>query len=97
MKFINLTDLEKATLIEGYKNHSKPSTRCRFQAILLNSEGWQVKDIAAILKVRTRTIYTWTNNWEEKGLVGLLTRPGQGRPPIISIDNEQIVELVKKN
>lgn len=96
MIYLNLTDLEKETLMEGYKNHPKSSTRCRFQAILLSAEGRQVKDIAAIFTVRTRTIYSWMNNWQKRGIVGLLTRPGQGRPPVLSIDDEELIKVVKK-
>lgn len=97
MRFIKFTNLEVETLKEGYKNHSSHSVRRRFHAILLNTKGKEVKELASIFQVRTRTIYEWMNRWDSNGCMGLLTRLGQGRPPILSIKNKVLVELVKKN
>ena len=96
MRYISATNLEKETLLEGYQNHSKSSTRRRFHALLLSAEGRQVKDIASILKTRTRTIYTWMNNWERYGIAGLLTRRGQGRKAKLNINDIELVKKVKK-
>jgi hypothetical protein len=41
MRFI---ELEVETLREGYKNHSSHSVRCRFHAMLLNTEGNETKE-----------------------------------------------------
>jgi len=93
---MQITEIEQEMLSQGYKNHRSHSVRCRFKAILLSSQGKQVKDIASIFEVRTRTIYQWMDNWEKDGLLGLLTKPGQGRPPILSLTDSDLVELVKK-
>jgi transposase len=97
MRFIEFTELEVETLREGYKNHSSHSVRCRFHAMLLNTEGNEAKELASIFQVRTRTIYDWMNRWDSNGCMGLLTRLGQGRPRILSITDKTLVELVKKN
>lgn len=97
MRFIKYTELEVETLKEGYKNHCSHSVRRRFHAMLLNTKGKQVKELASIFQVRTRTIYEWMNRWDKNGCIGLLTRLGQGRPSILSISNKELVELVKKN
>lgn len=97
MRFIEYTESEIETLKEGYKNHSSHTVRCRFHAMLLNTEGKEAKELASIFQVRTRTIYEWMNRWDGNGCIGLLTRLGQGRPRILSIENKVLVDLVKKN
>ncbi len=96
MRYIEITTLEKEMLSEGYKKHPSHSVRRRFHGILLSSQGKQVKEIASVFEVRTRTIYDWMNNWESHGVLGLLTKPGQGRPPILSKEDSELVALVKK-
>ncbi len=97
MRCIEFTKLEVETLKEGYKNHPSHSVRRRFHAMLLNTEGKKVKELASIFQVRTRTIYEWMNRWDNNGCMGLLTKLGQGRPCILSITDKALVELVKKN
>ena len=97
MRFITITELEHQTLMEGYKNHPSHSVRRRFHGLLLSSQGKPVKEIASIFGVRTRTIYDWMNKWETQGVAGILTKPGQGRPSILSVKDSTIVDLVKKN
>jgi transposase len=97
MRFIEFTDLELETLNEGYKNHSSHFVRRRFHAMLLNTKGKEVKELASIFQVRTRTIYEWMNRSNSNGCMGLLTRLGQSRPCLLSIENKVLVELIKKN
>ncbi len=96
MRYISLQAEEKKTLEEGLKNHPKHHVRQRFQALILSDEGWQIKSISKLLKVRTRTIYTWMNKWKKIGLVGLMIKPGSGLKPKLSIQDEELVKLVKK-
>ena len=42
------------------------------------------------------TVYNWLNRWEESGIAGLRTQPGQGRKPLLQIDNKIHVKAVKK-
>ncbi len=96
MRYISLQAGEKKTLEEGLKNHPKHHVRQRFQALALSGEGWQVKSISRLLKVRTRTVYTWMDKWEKLGLVGLMMKRGCGLKPKLSIQDGEMVELVKK-
>jgi transposase len=96
MRFIEFTDFELETLNEGYKNHSSHFVRRRSHAMLLNTKGKKVKELASIFRVRTRKIYKWMNRGNGNGCVGLLTRLGQGRPCILSIESRVLVELIKK-
>ncbi|MGB0839572.1 MAG: helix-turn-helix domain-containing protein [Chitinophagales bacterium] len=95
-RYINLTKTERITLSEGYKNHSNRHFRQRCQALLLSDSGHSCKDLSAFFSVRSRTIYTWMNRWEQKGVVGLMNRKGQGRPPLLKITDVQTVGIVKK-
>ncbi len=53
MRYIKLTDLERETLEEGYKHHTKSHVRQRCQSLLLSDEDWPVKQIAQLHHVRT--------------------------------------------
>jgi transposase len=79
MRYIGkLSDEEKITLEEGYRNHKKLHFRNRCKSLLMSSDGYTVPEIARFFKVRTRTIYEWYNRWEKMGLVGLMILPGRG-------------------
>jgi len=96
MRIITLTEPERTTLEEGCKNHTKFHVRTRFQAMLWSDEGYKVKAIAALCKVRARTIYTWMNRWEEIGFLGLYIARGRGLKPTLKITDSKVVEEVKK-
>ena len=97
MRYVKLTQSERITLEEGYKNHDKSHVRHRCQALLLSDEGWQVKQIAKLHHTRSRTIYTWMNRWQDLGLVGTMILPGRGVKPKLSIQDSVMVEKVKKS
>ncbi len=96
MRYSKLTKEEIETLTEGYRNHPKFHVRQRFHAILLSNEDWQVKEIAAMLKIRARTLYSWMNRWQDMGLVGLTILPGRGLKARLSPQDQTTVEVVKK-
>lgn len=96
MRYVKLNNLEQETLKEGYKHHIKSHVRQRCQSLLLSDEGWQVKQIAQLYHVRTRTIYTWMNRWNRIGLAGVLILPGRGVKPKLKAQDQSIVEVVKK-
>jgi transposase len=96
MRYIELSTTEKETLENGHRNHSKSHFRQRCQALMLSNEGWQVKQIAELNHVRTRTIYTWMNRWQDKGVAGLMILPGRGLKPKLSVEDEPMVAMVKK-
>lgn len=96
MRYVKLDTHERETLENGYRNHPKFHVRQRCHALLLSDEGWQVKDIAKLFNVRTRTIYEWMNRWTSMGIIGVMILPGRGLKTKLSIDDEAIVETVKK-
>jgi transposase len=78
MRKIDLTREELITLKECQKHHTKHNVRNRSMALLLLNKGRTIPQISKIIDVRTRTIYTWLDNWELKGITALMTRKGQG-------------------
>ena len=97
MRYIReLSDDEKITLEEGYRNHKKPHFRNRCKSLLMSSEGYSTNEIARFFKVRTRTIYEWFNRWEKMGLAGLMISPGRGlSAPLDECDGEDI-KMIKE-
>lgn len=90
-----LSELEKSNLKDGWKYGKNHSFRNRCQAILLNNENYNSESLAEIFSVRKDTIYTWIKNWKNHGILGLITKSGQGRKPILSIENETHVKVVE--
>jgi transposase len=89
-----LSPEEKSTLEEGFYNHSKPYFRNRCKSMLLSSEGFKVKDIAKIYKIRTRTIYTWIHRYESFGIMGLSIYSGRGvKSKMNDLSEPQINEI----
>ena len=95
-----LSELEKSNLKDGWKYGKSHSFRNRCQAVLLSSENYNSESLSEIFSVRKDTIYTWIKNWKNHGILGLITKPGQGRKPTLSIENEthvKVVEIAVKN
>ena len=93
---------EKRIWLENGRKTGKKSTfRQRCHYILLSDQGKKVQEIANIYQVNRQAIANWFNRFESKGISGLNTAKGKGRPLIVRIDNEtevrRIEELVEKN
>ncbi len=91
-KYMKLTQAEIITLQEGYKNHFSYQFRSRCHCLLLSNEGKTVKALAEIFSVIPLTIYHWFYRWEAKGLVGLFNQEGQGRKPILAIEESELIK-----
>ena len=97
-KFIELSEVEKLTLLEGEKNGKSATFRQRCQCLRLSSEGYQVKTLAQVFRVSEISVYSWFRRWEAGGIVGLRDKPGRGRKPILRAEDlPQIKEKVQEN
>ena len=96
MRYITLTEEEQTTLEQGYRNHGKHHFRQRCHSLLLSGRGIQVKEIAALYGVRTRTVYSWMDRWEQMGLSGLQIQPGRGLKAALRVEDAGLVTLKKK-
>jgi len=100
MRYQILPPQEEQTLREAIKNHENSFFRNRCQSILMSHQKIKVQAISKTFNVRTRTIYTWFDDYESQGFIGLMTIKGQGRKSIIneSASNQtvKITEWVDK-
>ena len=93
----NLTEEQKASLVEGYKNGSVHHFRIRCQCILQSSQGKTVSELSQLHNVSLLTIYKWFNRWESEGIQGLQIRSGRGRKRKLDFDNSDHVKQVKQS
>ena len=91
IKVLELSEVDRLKLEKGYHNGPTHSFRIRCKSILLKSEGKSAPQIAEMLEVSVPTVYTWVKRYEENGIKGLETRPGQGRKPIMDCSDEEAV------
>ena len=91
IKVLELSEVDRLKLEKGYHNGPTHSFRIRCKSILLKSEGKSAPKIAEMLEVTVPTVYAWIKRYEENGIKGLKTRPGQGRKPIMDCSDEEAV------
>lgn len=95
MRYIkSLTTDQQQALRAGHQQGKSHHYRRRCQAILLSAEGYSVQELAAMLQVKDLSIYQWFNRFEADGVVGLLTRSGKGRKPLLKLTNQAHLEIV---
>ena len=96
-KVEQITDLERENLKEIKKHHLKYRERERAMGIMLSYKGYSPKEIGDIFDISERVVYTWIDNFNENGIIGLLTQKGQGRKSILRKEDEvRVKELVEK-
>ncbi len=91
-----LTQKDKKQLEEGWKKGKSISFRKRCHGILLSDRGFAVNEIASFYDVKITSVYNWFNRWESGGYESLQTQAGQGRKPVLSLDNKDHIKVVKK-
>src|SRR5215813_5737373 len=92
MKYVApLTEVEIQTLQEMHRYHPSRRARMRAHSLLLSHQGIAMPQIARIYQVDYRSVSSWINQWQTRGLVGLYDQPGAGRRPILSLDEQQKV------
>jgi transposase len=75
---LSIPDSEKETLEQIFRNHPKSYFRNRAQAVLLRSEGFEVKVLASMYKTRAHTVYEWLRRYKSQGFLGLKIVSGRG-------------------
>ena len=93
MRYISpLSAEEKKTLEEGCRNHEKHHFRNRCRSVMMSNDGFSVPETAGFFKIRTRTVYTWSDRRETAGISGLMILPGRGRRAVLNgCSEEQIL------
>jgi transposase len=93
MKYVApLTDVEIQTLQEMQRYHPSRRARMRAHSLLLSHQGVSMPQIARIYQVDYRSVSSWIDHWQTRGLVGFYDQPGAGRRPTLSLDEQHKVQ-----
>lgn len=94
-RFIKLTKTERESLEQGFKFGKRATFRQRCHYVLLSDQGYGVNQIAELYRVTRQLVGRWFDRYEQDGIDGLHTMKGQGEKPILRVENEEHVQLVK--
>jgi transposase len=98
IRYIELDALEKLTLEEGLQNHPKAEFRKHCQMLLFSSKGKTATEIALLLDSNYQSVINCFNNWQQKGLVGLMRARGQGRKATLSkVDEGKFKSIISEH
>ena len=87
-KVIQLSDVQRQALEDGYRSGKSHAFRERCQMILLKSEKRTSAEIARFLDCHKITVHEWVKRFEAEGIEGLQTRPGRGRRAILQVSTD---------
>ncbi len=80
MKFVSaLSDAQRTSLEQVYRQGSAHRLRQRAQAVLLSAKGFTLEQLAAMWEVHPETVSGWLDRRQEHGLDGLADAPKPGR------------------
>jgi transposase len=89
MKYVPpLNETAIQTLSEMPRYHPSRRARMRAHSLLLSHQGVSIPPIARIYQVDRRSVSTWIDRWQTRGLGGLYDQPGAGRRPMLSVDEQ---------
>ncbi len=96
MRFITELSIETKSLLKRiYKMSKKHETRQKAQCVLLSNKGYCISQLVEIFDVHLSTVYNWLDSWENKGILCLYHKKGQGRKSLLkNIKKQEIVELI---
>ena len=95
-KTVQLSHEQRTELEKGYRNGKSHTFRQRCQMILLKSENRSSLEVAGIIGCCEVVVNSWQKRFESEGIEGLVTRPGRGRPPILSQQNPEHLRKVRE-
>ena len=98
-KFIEiLSEEDYAKLVENHQKSENFRVRNRSHAIVLSYEKYPIEEIAAICGVHRNTVSRWIERWNEGGLENLGDVAKNGRPPILTLEEQAgAVEIAMEN
>ena len=85
---INLTDEQRAELERGYRQGATHVFRQRCHMVLLKADQRTSADVAEIVGVCAQTVNGWLWRYQQAGIAGLETQPGQGRRTILQLTED---------
>ena len=93
LRTIELSSAQQLALKKGYEKGKSSAFRRRCHLVLLKQAGRSSKDIGKIVGLHQVSVNNWLNRYESEGIIGLQTKPGRGRKPII--DEQKDAEKIK--
>lgn len=98
-KFVKiLSEEDYIKLVENHQKSENFRVRNRSHAILLSFEKYPIDEIATICGVHRNAVSRWINRWNECGLKGLRDVEKNGRPPILTLEEQaRTVEIALEN
>ncbi|KAA6345217.1 hypothetical protein EZS27_007193 [termite gut metagenome] len=94
-----LTSGQRQALNSGFKTGSSHCFRMRCQAILLKADGLSSQKAGRITCMSQVSVNSWLRRFNSEGILGLQTKVGKGRKPIIveSQDKASIWAAIKSS
>lgn len=98
-KFVKtLSEEDHNKLTQNHQTSENFRVRNRSHAILLSFERFPIAEIARICRVDRDTVSGWIDNWNEFGEKGLEDEEKSGRPPILTLEEqEKAVQIALRN
>lgn len=81
---VTLDAQKRAELEDGYRHDKSHTFRQHCQIVLLKAEGRKSNEIAAIFGCCQKSVNDGLHRYLSEGIAGLRTKPGRGRPSILS-------------
>ena len=85
----SLGNNDREELNQLVKDDKSARVRMRAEAILLSANGYSIKQISQIKGKCIITVSRWIDQWEERGIDGILEGEGRGRKDILSEDERR--------
>jgi transposase len=76
---------------KGMVSRSELMEQRRRLAVARVREGWSTKSVASFLDVTQRAVQSWVKAFRERGTQALAAQPRSGRPPKLTLQQEQTV------
>ena len=84
-----LSTAVRSALDAGYRTGASHCYRTRCHVIILKSENRSSIDVGSIVGMHANTVNSWVQRYNESGLEGLNTKPGQGRKSMICVATDE--------
>ncbi len=99
MRFIQDLSPETQSILRRLHKHSQHHrVRQRAHCILLSFQGMTTNELMKVFEVERLTLYNWLNAWDTRRLAGLYDHKGRGRPPKLTIaEQEQVQQYIEQH
>lgn len=100
MRFIELDDNTRETLVRKYANHKSATVRKRVQALILSSQYYSMKEVIEVTGMSRTTLYRFFEEWENVELSEkidtLFVKDGRGAKPKLDSVRDMLPDLVER-